>query len=47
MPQGALSRPAADGRGQARTVFYAEQSEVLANFIRILGLTLSIIFTGA
>jgi len=30
------------------SVFYAEQSEVLANFIRILGLTLSIIFsTGA
>lgn len=30
------------------SVFYAEQSEVLANFIRILGLTLSVIFsTGA
>jgi ABC-type antimicrobial peptide transport system permease subunit len=27
------------------TVFYAEQSEVLANFIRILGLTLSVIFS--
>ena len=28
------------------SVFYAEQSEVLANFIRILGLTLSIIFSS-
>ena len=27
------------------TVFYAEQSEMLANFIRILGLTLSVIFS--
>ena len=27
------------------TVFYAEQSELLANFIRILGLTLSVIFS--
>jgi ABC-type antimicrobial peptide transport system permease subunit len=27
------------------TVFYAEQSEVLANFIRILGLSLSVIFS--
>jgi ABC-type antimicrobial peptide transport system permease subunit len=27
------------------TVFYSEQSEVLANFIRILGLTLSVIFS--
>lgn len=27
------------------TVFYAEQSEMLANFIRILGMTLSVIFS--
>ena len=50
---GAFGRLKADLEGDPRltlearreTVFYAEQSEALARFIRILGLTLSVIFS--
>jgi putative ABC transport system permease protein len=42
------SDPRLTVEAKRETQFYAEQSEVLANFIRILGMTLSIIFsTGA
>jgi ABC-type antimicrobial peptide transport system permease subunit len=39
------SDPRLTVEAKRETVFYAEQSEVLANFIRILGLSLSVIFS--
>jgi len=42
---GVESDPRLTVEAKRETVFYAEQSELLANFIRILGLTLSVIFS--